>query len=225
MPPLTVLVTAAGAPGTAALLRALRANGERDVRLVGCDMNELAVGRFLCDTFERVPPGAEPKFGAAIATLCEREGVDVVLPQSSHDLAGLAAARDEVPANVLVSAPETVRVANDKAACYTRLAELGVRVPEFRRVRGREAFAAAAAELGYPGHPLCFKPAYSSGSRGFRILDPEVDRAHQLFHERRAGDVLPDADRPGLDGDRRHDRRRTRRRALLQHPARRRRRH
>ena len=44
---LTVLVTAAGAPGSAALLRALRANGDREVRLVGCDMSELAVGRFL----------------------------------------------------------------------------------------------------------------------------------------------------------------------------------
>ena len=40
MRPLTVLVSASGAPGTAALLRALRENGERDVRLVGTDMSE-----------------------------------------------------------------------------------------------------------------------------------------------------------------------------------------
>jgi carbamoyl-phosphate synthase large subunit len=31
---------------------------------------------------------------------------------------------------------------------------------------------------------VCFKPVFSSGSRGFRILDPTVDRAHQLLHER-----------------------------------------
>jgi hypothetical protein len=43
---------------------------------------------------------------------------------------------------------------------------------------------AAARELGYPERPVCFKPVFSSGSRGFRILDPTVDRAHQLLHER-----------------------------------------
>ena len=42
----------------------------------------------------------------------------------------------------------------------------------------------AARELGYPDRPVCFKPVFSSGSRGFRVLDPTVDRAHQLLHER-----------------------------------------
>jgi hypothetical protein len=47
--PVTVLVSASGAPGTAALLRALRENGEREVRLVGTDLSERSVGRHLCD--------------------------------------------------------------------------------------------------------------------------------------------------------------------------------
>ncbi len=55
--PITVLVSASGAPGTAALLRGLRENGEREVRLVGTDMSERAVGRHLCDAFQLVPAG------------------------------------------------------------------------------------------------------------------------------------------------------------------------
>ena len=187
MAALTILVTAAGAPGTAALLRALRENGEREVRLVGCDMSDRAVGRFLCDAFAVVPPGADPEFGAAVADLCAREGVQAVLPQSSHDLAGLAAAKPELAAagvTALVSSPETVRRANDKAECYRLLGEAGVPVPAFRRVRGRAAFEDAARELGYPDRAVCFKPVTSSGSRGFRVLDPAVDRAHQLLRER-----------------------------------------
>ena len=184
---LTVLVTASGAPGTAALLRALRENGEREMRLVGCDMSERSVGRFLCDAFATVPPGADPEFGDAVVALAERERVDVVLPQSSHDLGGLAAARERFAERgilVLVSSPETVRVANDKAECYRRLGEAGVATPAWRRVRGRAAFADAAGELGYPDRPVCFKPVTSSGSRGFRVLDPDVDRAEQLLRER-----------------------------------------
>ena len=187
MAALTILVTAAGAPGTAALLRALRENGEREVRLVGCDMSERAVGRFLCDAFAVVPPGADEGFGAAVADLCGRESARVVLPQSSHDLRGLAETKPELAAAgvaALVSSPETVRRANDKAECYRLLAEAGVPVPAFRRIRGRAAFEGAARELGYPERAVCFKPVTSSGSRGFRVLDPAVDRAHQLLRER-----------------------------------------
>src|SRR3989442_740066 len=60
------MVTASGAPGTAALLRALRENGEREVRLVGTDMSERSVGRHLCDAFHVVPAGSDPAFPVAM---------------------------------------------------------------------------------------------------------------------------------------------------------------
>jgi len=180
----TVLVSACGAPGTAALLRALRENGERGVRLVGTDMSDRAVGRLLCDAFHLVPAGSEPGFADAVLEVCTAEGVDTVLPQSSFDLAGLAAARERFEIPVLVSSPETIRRSNDKAECYALLHRIGVPAPQFRRVRGAAAVKEAARELGYPDRPVCFKPVFGSGSRGFRILDPTVDRAHQLLHER-----------------------------------------
>ena len=180
----TVLLTAAGAPGAAALIRGLRENGEREVRVVGVDMAERAVGRHLCDAFHLVPAGADPGYADAVIEIVEREGVDVVLPQSSFDLPGLAAARERFPVPVLVSSPDTVHRSNDKAETYTLLQRIGVPTVEFRRVAGGRAVEAAARELGYPERPVCFKPVFSSGSRGFRILDPTVDRAHQLLHER-----------------------------------------
>ncbi|MGH2934157.1 MAG: ATP-grasp domain-containing protein [Gaiellaceae bacterium] len=180
----TVLLTASGSPGTAALLRALRANGERDVRLVGVDMSERSIGRHLCDAFHLVPPGSDSGFADAVLDVVERERVDVVLPQSSFDLPGLAEARERFPVPVLVSPPETVRRSNDKAETYSLLQRIGVPTIQFRRVTGARGVEAAARELGYPERPVCFKPVFSSGSRGFRILDSTVDRAHQLLHER-----------------------------------------
>ena len=182
--PITVLVTASGAPGTTALLRALRENGERDARLVGTDMQERAVGRHLCDAFHVVPAGSDPGFADAVLDLVERENLDAVLPQSSFDLDGLAGARERFPVPVLVSSPETIRRSNYKAETYALLRRLGVTAPDFRRVRGAAQVAEAARTLGYPERPVCFKPVFSSGSRGFRILDSSVDRAHQLLHER-----------------------------------------
>jgi carbamoyl-phosphate synthase large subunit len=180
----TVLLSASGSPGSARLIRALHENGERSVRIVGTDMNENAIGRHLTDVFHQVPPGSDPAYVDAILELVERESVDVVLPQSSFDLHALAAARDRFPVPVLVSSPDTVHRSNDKAETYALLQRIGVPTVEFRRVAGARQVDAAARELGYPDRPVCFKPVFSSGSRGFRILDPTVDRAHQLLHER-----------------------------------------
>jgi carbamoyl-phosphate synthase large subunit len=205
--PATVLVSAAGAPGTAALLRALRANGERDVRLVGTDMSERSVGRHLCDAFHVVPAGSDSEFPDAVLDVVAREHVDVVLPQSSFDLGGLAAHRERFPVPVLVSSPDTIHRSNDKAETYAFLHRIGVPAPEFRRANGAAEVDAAARALGYPDRAVCFKPVFSSGSRGFRVLDPTVDRAHQLLHERpgsvamrleEAVELLPDDGGPDL---------------------------
>jgi carbamoyl-phosphate synthase large subunit len=205
--PITVMVTASGAPGTAALLRALRENGEREVRLVGTDMSERAVGKHLCDAFHIVPGGADPAFPDAMLDVARREGVDAILPQSSFDLEGLAAHVERFPMPVLVSSPDAIHRSNDKAETYAMLHRLGIPAPEFRRVNGAHEVDAAARELGYPDRPVCFKPVFSSGSRGFRILDPTVDRAHQLLNERpgsvamrleEAVELLPDEGGPDL---------------------------
>jgi len=185
MKPVTIVVTASGAPGTAALLRALRENGEREVRLVGTDMSERAVGRHLCDGFHVVPEGSSPDFPDSIREVAEREDAAAILPQSSFDLEGLAGAVDRFEGvAVLVSPLEAIQRSNDKAETYALLHRLGLPAPAFRRVRGAREVDAAARELGYPDRPVCFKPVFSSGSRGFRVLDPTVDRAHQLLHER-----------------------------------------
>jgi carbamoyl-phosphate synthase large subunit len=180
----TILLSAAGAPGAARLIRALKDNGEREARVVGTDMNPASIGAHLCDAFHVVPAGSDPAYPDAILELLERERVDVVLPQSSFDLDALSVRRDEFPVPVLVSSPDTVHRSNDKAETYAFLQRVGVPTVEYRRVAGAREVEAAARELGYPDRPVCFKPVFSSGSRGFRILDPTVDRAHQLLHER-----------------------------------------
>jgi carbamoyl-phosphate synthase large subunit len=182
---LTVLVSASGAPGTAALLRALRENGERRIRLVGTDMSEQSIGRHLCDAFHVVPPGSDAGFADAVLELCSREGVDAVVPQSSFDLLGLAEAKERFgEIAVLVSSPEAIRRSNDKAKTYALLQRIGVKGPDWRRVRGASAVARAAGELGYPERDVSMKPIFSSGSRGFRVLSASADRQEQLLTNR-----------------------------------------
>ena len=160
----------------AALLRALKENGEREVRVVGCDMNPRSIGRFVADAFHVVPAGHTPEFVPAVLDICKREGVDVLLPESSNDILELAKAKAEFEAEgitVMVSRPEAIERAENKGSFFELLDEVGVRAPEWRRVRGGRELEAAARELGYPDRAVCFKPPGREGRP--RVPHPRPD--------------------------------------------------
>ena len=278
--PVTVLVSASGAPGTAALLRGCARTASASSAWSARTCPSARSDAHLCDAFHLVPAGADPGFADAV--------LDVV-PSGSASTSSSRRARSTWRAwrrtasasPCRCSSPARMRsiARTTRRRRYALLHRLGLPAPAFRRVNGAAEVDAAARELGYPERAVCFKPVFSSGSRGFSVLDPTVDRAHQLLNERPgagrdaarggrgarfrrrrarparhgAGDRRRAHDRrdrrrrrvvlghpktreamraglamyfvtledPGLDGDRRRDRRRARDRMVLQHPARR----
>jgi len=185
--PITVVLTATGCPGAAALIRMLRANGERDVTIVGTDMRAEAAGRFLCDRFVQVPAGSSDDYVGALADVVAGERPDILFVQSSAEVGPVAHARavfEDLGARVLVAGAAAVDLCNDKGAMYAALADQPVPQPETLAVRSLDAFVAACERLGYPDGPVCFKPPVGKGSRGFRVLRPDVDRAAVILRER-----------------------------------------
>ena len=190
MTPLRILVTASGAPGSPRLLRALRENGERPVHLTGVDMRRESAGRFLCDGFALVPAGADPEYVDRLLEVVERERIDVVFPQSSAEVGPISAGLERFGVPVLVAPAEAVRRASDKAETSRLADQLGIPQPRTIEAGDAAAFAAAAAELGYPDVDVCMKPLEGKGTRGFRVLSAGIDRRHQLLNAR-PGELLP----------------------------------
>ena len=179
--PLTILVTASGAPGSPRLLRALREADGRPVRLVGVDMRDESAGRFLCDRFRRVPPGSHPGYLEALLEVAEQERVDVVFPQSSAEVGAIAAGAERFGVPVLVSRPDAIERASAKSETVRLAERLGIPQPRTIAAADATGFRAAAAELGYPGRDVCMKPLEAKGSRGFRVLSAAADRREQLL--------------------------------------------
>ena len=187
LPPLKLVLTAAGCPGAATLIGMLKANGERDIEIFGVDTRPDAVGRFLCDGFATVPAGASPDYIPALRDVVERRGADVLLVQSSNEVGQVARHREafeRLGVKALVASPEAVELCNDKAAMHAAVAGLPVAQPKLLVPADLDEFVAGAHALGYPDVPVCFKPPVSKGSRGFRILSATADRVHLLLHER-----------------------------------------
>ena len=187
LPPLKLVLTAAGCPGASTLIQQLKANGEREIVIHGVDMRPDAIGRFLCDGFSIVPAGASPDYIPALAEVVERERPDLLFVQSSHEIETVARHRDvfeALGARVLADGVRGIEIASDKAVMHAACGEIPVPQPALLRPASLEEFVAGARDLGYPDVPVCFKPPVAKGSRGFRILSAHVDRVHELLYEK-----------------------------------------
>jgi carbamoylphosphate synthase large subunit len=182
--PLRVLVTAAGAPGAARLIHSLQQNGERPVHVVGTDMSGRRGGRILCDSFHVVPPGSSDEFSPHLVELARREGVDVVFPLSSFEVAAVAATVDRFDVPVMVASPEAIDACNDKARTMELCERLGVPIPRSLVATNPDEFRAAAEELGYPEVDVCTKPTGLKGSRGFLVLSATPNRRWHILEAR-----------------------------------------
>lgn len=187
--PLTVVLTAAGGLGLPGIIDCLRANGEREIRVVVTDTRTDVPSRHLADAFYQIPPADDPAYVATLVDLCVAEGADVVVPLASVELLPVATERERFVAIgcvPLVNRPAVVSACDDKLGLYNALAGAQTfRVPRCRHVVDRRSFEDAASELGFPTEPICFKPRRSlGGSKGFRVVDGVLARPELLFADK-----------------------------------------
>ncbi len=184
---LTVLITAAGnvfMPGTTACLTQ---NGERNIRLIGADMNDDRTILQMCNTYYPVPRGDEPQYIDALLEICNKEKVDVVLPIMSVELNNLARNKSRFEAigtKVSVSSEESLRIANNKLELFEFMKTNGIICAKYYAIHSLEELRKAAQKLGYPQHKVCVKTIGGSGSRGFRIINENMSRYELFMHEK-----------------------------------------
>ena len=185
---IAVLVTATGAPGAVGIIDSLRTNRERALKIVGTDMRATASGRPFLDGFYQVPPGRDPGFIDAVIDACEREKIDVILPLSTEELLAFATERsrilDSCGAKVCVSSREAIETSNEKARLFQTLEAAGVPVPTHTTVRGANDLRGAADALGFPRTPVCMKPSFAHGGRGFRVIEGDKDTRDVLLERK-----------------------------------------
>ena len=133
MADVNVLLTCAGQ--RVDIVRAFRevlAEGTHRGRVLVSDLDPLSPALFAADEVVELPPVDDPGYGAAVAAVCRREGVRVVLPLTDLDpvvLAHAAAEILEAGAQTLVPRPEIALGCQDKWACHLMLEERGLPSP------------------------------------------------------------------------------------------------
>ena len=182
------MITAAGAPQSPTLIRFLRENGERDVELIGVDMDADASGRFLADKFHQIPPAGAFGYRNAILEVIREHKPDCLINVSHADVPFIAQFASEIEAQgtaICGSDIRLINIANNKFYLYELCRRLSPDlVPRFAWPRTHQEFVETAREMGYPDREVCFKPHEGKGSRGFRILSEKIDRRDQLLNQK-----------------------------------------
>jgi len=184
--PITILMTAVGCPGASTCIRYLKGIQERSVRVVGVDAEKECIGRFLTDDFRQVPLAKEPDYIEELFNYAIQQEADCILIPSSYEVEVIAAHREkfeQAGIKVLASSTDALRLANNKRFLYEIFKKDDiVEIPDFRVVSTLDEFVEGCKEMGYPKRPLCFKPPYSKGGRGFRFLATDISRADLLLN-------------------------------------------
>lgn len=179
---ISLLMTGAGAPGAAGIIKCLLQDSS--IRLCIADADERAAGRYLHAPFFHIPSAGDPSYTDALLQLCQQQQIQLILPLVTKELFPLSQNKErfqKAGVRVMVSSASAIHIANDKGACYRFLQNAGVPVPAYRLVTTVEEFIHAADALGHPQEPFCFKPAIANGSRGFRVVADAINEAEQLF--------------------------------------------
>lgn len=187
MKELKILMTGAGAPGYPSILNCIRNNGEREIYVVGVDMNPFATCRTMVDRFYVVPKASEPNFLDEIYRICQAEKIDIVLPCVTRELELFAVQKERfavIGTKIAVMDYEPLHVANNKGLLLRTVKEAGLPTPKFQVVHTVQELKDAIEELGYPEEAVVVKPTFGNGSRGTRILDTSISRYELFFQQK-----------------------------------------
>jgi carbamoyl-phosphate synthase large subunit len=141
----------------------------------------------MVDAFYQVPSASAPDYVDRLLEICKKESVDVVLPFMSAELLPLIDRKsdfEKVGIKVSVSDRASVEITTNKYRFYEFLKEHNLPVPRFAPVKKADDLLPACEACGYPSNAVCVKATELSGSRGIRIVKPDVSRFDLLFHEK-----------------------------------------
>ncbi|MCS3901430.1 ATP-grasp domain-containing protein [Methanococcus voltae] len=191
MDDLNVLITGAGAPGIAGSLYSLRNNYDnRKLNIIGTDVKEDTIGKYLCDKTLKVPyPQDETEFINELIDICKKEEIDVILPQVTNELLPLSKNKklfNELEDNkngtkIAISSEKSIKFANDKFELIKTCKKLDIPYPECYLVKTWDELEKAAEKLEFP---FIVKPPVSNGMRGFRVIHKEFDQKKAFYNEK-----------------------------------------
>ncbi len=165
---LTVLITAAGSTTAISVMKALRAQSEFEVRIVGTDLGNKyeTAGSLFTDEFCQVPASESAEFVQSLLHICDQYDVKAIFPIVDSEIERMTASRDlfaEHGVTIFAPAHSVVVTCNDKLAAHEMFVAANIPTPR--------SWSAETIADQDPTYPLIIKPATGVSSRGLHVAE------------------------------------------------------
>jgi hypothetical protein len=146
-----VLVTRAGTGASNNLIRSLKV-GDPSLVVVGCHADRFVLRQSLADRNYLTPVFTATGFPAALRRIIDREGIDLVIPNSDPDVKLMSDLRGELPGRLYLPSPEVIDRCLDKLVLCDFLRARGLPAPATEAVTSldmiEDVFARLTARAG-----------------------------------------------------------------------------
>lgn len=186
MSEIRILVTGVGSIISDSVLKCFKEVKKRKIYIVGVDIKE----KVACDNIDKFYQYKKPTDDDYIDTLlsiCKQEKIQFLIPLVDLELSLLAKNKEMFLENniiICVNNEEIIKKVQNKYELYKYLEKNNIGVPTTIEFSNKEEFIKACKTLNYPKDIVCYKPFFSSGSRGFKIIDNNLDWRKYLFQEK-----------------------------------------
>ncbi len=171
---LNLLIPSVHRPTHPSLIKCLRNNNEREVRIIGVDMQRDGIGNHIVDVFYQVPPRKDPTYIESLLDICKKESIDVYYALGEEEAISSSenkTAFADIGTSVITpGTSQMLAIATNKCLWHDFFTKRGIPHANYRKIESVDMIATAAHELGYPDRDIMVKPAISKGGRGARII-------------------------------------------------------
>jgi carbamoyl-phosphate synthase large subunit len=122
-----------------------------------------------------------------ILKVCQKHNIHAIIPHSIKDRILFMENKELFDRHnivILSSSPKSIREADNKVFLAKKCQELGIPTPEQYVVKTSRELREAAKKLGFPQKKVIVKPCISNGSRGFRIINDNLDLKSTFYKQR-----------------------------------------
>jgi carbamoyl-phosphate synthase large subunit len=140
--------------------------------VVGVDIDQLSVGRGVCDKFYCVARASEPRFTEEILQICKAHEIDAILPSLEEEAKRLKENEDkfiEIGVKILSPSLKTIEICEDKLNTHNFLKSIGIIVPDIYDSNTR------SEDVKFP---VVVKPRIGRGGKGINIATCFVELRH-----------------------------------------------
>jgi carbamoyl-phosphate synthase large subunit len=162
----------------------------KNITVVAADMNPLAAPLYWAHEKTLLPPANRENYIDKLIEVIKQREVDVVIPNTSEEMFPIAIQKENIEkyAKLMISRPDSIKMANDKLEAYHTLSNSGIPAVKTKLVKNEVDLAEAIAEFSFP---VVIKPRISRGGRGLFVCEDLAD-ASSYFHKLKK--ILPFSD-------------------------------